>query len=64
MEDEEGQKQEQRRIIEACNRLEQTGAVLGLGYAPSRTDPFEVIDRTIMMNLFEADIEYLRQERD
>jgi hypothetical protein len=64
MEDEEGQKQEQRRIIDACNRLEETGAVLELGYAPSRNDPFEVIDPTFMMNLFESDIEYLRQEHE
>ena len=64
MEDEDGQRQEQRRIIEACNRLEQTGAVLELGYSPSRNDPFEVIDRTFMMNRFESDIEYLRQKHD
>ena len=64
MEPEDGQRQEQRRIIEACDRLEQAGAVLELGYAPARNDPFEVIDRTFMMNGFESDIEYLRQEHD
>jgi hypothetical protein len=64
MDDEEGQRQEQRRIIEACDRLEQTGAVLELGYAPSRSDPFELIDRTFMLNQFESDIGYLRREHD
>jgi hypothetical protein len=34
MEDEEGRRQQQRRIIEACDRLEQTGAVLELGCGP------------------------------
>jgi hypothetical protein len=54
---EKGERQQQRRIIEACDRLEQAGAVLELGNAPTRDDPFEVINRAGMMNLFESDIE-------
>src|SRR5262249_12738600 len=62
MDVEEGTRQQQRLIIEACDRLEQAGAVLELGSAPSRDYPFEVIDRAFLLNQFESEIEYLRQE--
>ncbi len=49
---------------EACDRLEEAGATLELGYAVTREDKFETISRAMMMNLFESEIEHLRQEHD
>jgi hypothetical protein len=54
---EEGQRHQQRRILEACDRLEMTGATLELGYSAHPADDSEIISRTMMLNLFETAIE-------
>ena len=61
---EEGQREQQGRIVEICSRLEDAGAVLELGYSPTPDGKFEVVNRAMMMNLFDSDIAYLGQERD
>lgn len=61
---EEGHIAQHRRIVDACDRLEMTGALLEVRYCASTFEDSEIVDRQMMMNLFNSELQIIRQEHD
>ena len=58
------EKTQQQAILHHIDALLADGHSLSLRYRPSEDDPWEDVDRNMMMNLMKLDLEIAEQEHD